>query len=293
MIDLSSSCIFSGSTENLNTTMVVTLDDQKYKVAISEEYEDQAVPSKIKELVYEKANEREAKLQKLQQLAEELGIPLNTLQAAQQDMSTGLVLVENPPEPEPELEPEPPQRLIAQRRPAPDPKKMERVGNFRIQKNRRRGPANEGLTPEEAAAALEQAARDSSGEYARPTSREAPRFPSIPLPPKVGIRDASGNIIEGTKPENVAQKRQVVRGRAGIPISLPKTITSRAGDSVIETTINVVNTGGDEALQRRFKNHRYEPQCDYANECRACRGTGVIGRKKEECTRCNGTGILA
>lgn len=291
MIDLSSSCIFSGSTEDLNTTMMVTVDGHKYKVAISEEYEDQAIPSKVKELVAEKANEREAKLQKLQALAEELGIPLGALQASQ----SGLLVVESTEEKEEKsLDPQPqrPQKMVNQKAASPDPSKMQRVGKFRVQRNNRRGPANEGLTPEEAEAALEQAARSASGEYESPTSREAPRFPSLPLPAKVGIRDASGNIIEGTKPENVAQRRQVVKGRAGIPTSLPKTITSRSGDSVIETTINVVNTGGDEALQRRFKDHRYQAQCDYANECRVCRGTGIVGRHKANCKRCNGTGLL-
>jgi len=48
MIDMSQNCIFSGSTENLNTTMVITIDDQKYKVAISDECEDQAYPTAIK-----------------------------------------------------------------------------------------------------------------------------------------------------------------------------------------------------------------------------------------------------
>ena len=208
----------------------------------------------------------------------------------------GLLIVEQPPEPPPqqeilETQPQQPQSR-PQAQPA-DPSKMKRVGGFRVQKNNRRGPVNDGLTPEEAAAALEQAARSSSGQYESPTAREAPRFPSIQMPRKVGVRDHNGNIVEGAPPQNVAQKRQVVKGRAGIPISLPKSITARSPDgTLVETDINVINTGGDQALQRRFKDQRYQAQCDYANECRQCRGTGMVGRRKEECRRCSGTGVI-
>ena len=59
MIDLSRKCIFSGSTDNLNTIMEIALDGEKYKVAVSEEYEDDASPGAIKKLIPDRIAEME------------------------------------------------------------------------------------------------------------------------------------------------------------------------------------------------------------------------------------------
>ena len=108
------------------------------------------------------------------------------------------------------------------------------------------------------------------------------------------VRDKQGNPIQVQRPTNYAQKKQVVRGRAGIPTSIPKNIVSSDGQNIIETNIEVVDTGGDRMLQNRTK-MLTEMQSrgivgDYSNQCRPCRGTGTI--KKNKCAECGGSGFI-
>ena len=51
MKNLSLSCIFDDSTDNLNTTMEVVLDDERYKVSVCDRCEDDASPGAIKKLI--------------------------------------------------------------------------------------------------------------------------------------------------------------------------------------------------------------------------------------------------
>lgn len=293
MIDLSQNCIFSGTTDNLNTTMVVKVDGEEYKVAISDEYEDEAVPSKIKKLVVEKASERESKLEQLQRLAEELGYSLS----AQELQNQGLVIPQKQEQETPqqeEIEPTPKPKLKKQTK--KEQEDLPKMGKYRVQKAPKKDYSNEGLTPEEAEAALEAAKRQAaSGEVESPTSREAPQYRSISIPREIEVKDDQGNVVRATRPQNVAQKRQVVKGRAGIPVSIPKDIVSNNGSDIIETNIQVVNTGGDPALQRRFKslNEMQERGAlrDYVVSCRPCKGLGYLGRVKKTCKYCEGTGI--
>lgn len=64
-------CVFSGSTENLNTSMTVTLDDgQKVVAWISDKYADNATPKKVKEA----CKRHRAKIEKVLESARKLGI---------------------------------------------------------------------------------------------------------------------------------------------------------------------------------------------------------------------------
>lgn len=292
MIDLSQNCIFSGTTDNLNTTMVVKVDGKEYKVAISDEYEDEAIPSKIKKLVVERANERESKLEQLQRLAEELGYSLNS-----QDLQGQGLVIPQKQDAETESKPESPKsKSLKKQVSKQNHEDLPKMGKYRVQKAPQKEQANDGLTPEEAEAALEAAKRQAaSGEVPSPTSREAPQYRSINIPKEIEVKDDQGNVVRAARPQNVAQKRQVVKGRAGIPISIPKDVVSNNGSDIIETTIQVVNTGGDPALQRRFKslNEMQERGAlrDYVTSCRSCRGLGYLGRNKKSCKYCEGTGI--
>ena len=72
MRDLSHKCIFNGTTEDLNTTMVITYEGEKYKIAICDEFEDEASPGAIKKLIPNALAEIDAdeadRLKKLEQL---------------------------------------------------------------------------------------------------------------------------------------------------------------------------------------------------------------------------------
>jgi len=285
MIDLSQTCIFSNSTDNLNTTMVVKIDGKEYKVSISDEYEDEAVPSKIKKLVKERVNERDDKLALMQQIAAELGfkvvdpsqtpnqliIPKKIEEAAKPISATTL---EDAP--------------------------VAKVGKsqFKVQKNTRKQSANKGMTPEEAQAALEAAKRSGQGgQFQSAGSGEAKRYSSHQIPNEIEAVDRRGNKVVARRPEIIAKTNQVVRGREGIPTTIPASLKD---DIRGETTITVVDTGGDKTLQKRMEmlNHvaMMKEQglpantSDYSQPCRPCRSTGTIRNKS--CQSCSGTGFL-
>jgi hypothetical protein len=95
-------------------------------------------------------------------------------------------------------------------------------------------------------------------------------------------------------------KLEQVEDRAGRQISIP---TKRI-DGLGTTHIRVVNTGGDQALQRRFKNMA---QATIQNQhpgfaenydlkpCPVCKGMAIVhdrGQEKE-CPKCGGEGVLS
>lgn len=51
MIDISNKCVFSGSKEKLTLTMVINVNGEDWKVAVSSEHEDTATPGAIKKLI--------------------------------------------------------------------------------------------------------------------------------------------------------------------------------------------------------------------------------------------------
>lgn len=292
MIDLSQFCIFSKAIATSNTTkMVVTVDGQEYKVAISEAHEDEASPSKIKVLVKERLEELQrekenhnAKLEELRRVAAELGYELKE----SGDQSAGLVIpteIERPaPAPTPKRAPTPPSVM------AQAPTVELNNAKFKLQKNTRsQGPSeDDGLDPEEAEAALEAAERKSAGQAGlkSPEARDAPRFSSHQLPDQLSTKQ--GKVVG--RPQTITKRNQVVKGRLGIPTTIPRQVMAEDG----ETHIQVVDTGGDKILQDRMRllNQIREEgnQSDYIlSTCRACKGTGLRGKKS--CVGCGGTGL--
>ena len=91
-----------------------------------------------------------------------------------------------------------------------------------------------------------------------------------------------GKIDEATNvPVRFEQQEQVVPGRGGSPMKIP----SKIKDSTGVTTIRIVNTGGDVALQKRAKAAAIE-----VPTCPSCNGMGQINNIF--CKKCSGDGIL-
>lgn len=117
-----------------------------------------------------------------------------------------------------------------------------------------------------------------------PNHPEAPSYESYAIP-------------EGA-PAVVSREEQIVQGRAGRPVAIPKKIVSAAGT----TDVNIVDTGGDAALQQRFKelsevSKRTETPPSFQNgylirECVLCKGTGVTIIGNKTCPKCKGVGTL-
>lgn len=101
----------------------------------------------------------------------------------------------------------------------------------------------------------------------------------------------SEDLKEGEKAE-VSR----VRGREGMEVAIPTRRIGKTG----ETRISVVDTGGDNALQRRFKELAKQSEDnppDFIRQgymtrtvrCSLCSGKGVMVNNKK-CAKCNGMG---
>ncbi len=101
---------------------------------------------------------------------------------------------------------------------------------------------------------------------------------------------ASEDLREGEQAEI-----GMIKGRAGVPTAIPVKRKGKMG----ETTIRVIETGGDAELQKRFKAHSKDPEnpahsagYQQDRQCSLCRGSGRAMGGTVECPKCNGTGIL-
>jgi hypothetical protein len=110
--------------------------------------------------------------------------------------------------------------------------------------------------------------------------------------PALNIDSTTRNAIEAAKrkgvigentvvPIRLEQREQVVLGRGGASMRVPSMIKDTTGT----TTIRVVNTGGDAALQKRAKIGAVE-----LPNCPACGGMGH--NDNIPCKKCGGDGIL-
>tara|TARA_R100001244_G_scaffold25113_2_gene25420 strand:- start:78669 stop:79562 length:894 start_codon:yes stop_codon:yes gene_type:complete len=294
MIDFSETCILTGSTDNLNTSMVISFDEEEYKVIVSDEAEDNATPKAIKAAlkikIAEKLKEKEAKKEKLKELleiAKELGFELTpTRPSAQNSLIIPTQIQEGR---QPAVAMHPPPDL------SNSPIIEQKGAKFVVQRNSRNNTKGDGLTAEEAAASLENAKRRSVGGAGRSAGSQAGRHSSHHLPQEVQTR--SGETFQ--RPEQITKKNQVVKGRLGIPTTIPKTLMGTDGTTEIE----IVNTGGNEALKRRMQvlnEARMQAEArgvsagdqpiDSLNACPSCDGVGKV--KGRSCVRCSGMGWM-
>lgn len=110
----------------------------------------------------------------------------------------------------------------------------------------------------------------------------------------------SYDVPEQAAPQIIDHEEQVITGRGGVPVPIPKKIVSSAGT----TEVAVVDTGGDKALQQRFKNlsdtresHDFskgytKEAASSARPCTFCRGTGIAKIGKQACPKCKGSGLV-
>lgn len=268
MKDLSQRCIFSGSSENLNTIIEITLDGEKYKVAVSDEYEEDASPGAIKKLIPERVAAMEAakaeminKLEEFKALAAELGFDL--IRKGEQP----------PPQPTPQVKPD-----------------DSRQPGVKQQKNMRKE-----VSREEAIAAHEAAKRETAPIQVTRSAAgiTAPISPHV-IPEQIEVKTRDGTkIVE--KPEKFDETHQLVRGPGGITIPVPRSIKGTDG----ETTITITNGIDDKIIQQRGKQLNMMRENDdysfWSDECRQCSGAGIIENRrgqKKQCKTCGGAGII-
>lgn len=102
-------------------------------------------------------------------------------------------------------------------------------------------------------------------------------------------------------PTITEHEEQVIMGRDGKPMVIPKKVVGEAGT----TDITIVNTGGDKALQERLKQAVQastvsKNACERAllaggynaRECPLCKGCGITKINNQQCVKCGGTGTI-
>lgn len=112
------------------------------------------------------------------------------------------------------------------------------------------------------------------------------------------IETKKGTVQAPTVTEH---EEQVIMGRDGKPMVIPKKVVGEAGT----TDITIVNTGGDKALQERLKqavqaSTMSKSACERAlmaggynaKECPLCKGCGITKINNQQCIKCGGTGTV-
>jgi hypothetical protein len=286
MRDLSQSCIFDDNSENLNTTMNISLDDEKYKVAVCDNCEDLASPKAIKELIpikLKKLDEKSQQLELLKLAAAELGFDL--VKSGSSELMIPTPKIKEPPQP--------PQSITINSPATLEDAPIVKMGDteLKVQKNLRQNITQD-MTPEEADAALEAAKRHSErvSHLESATSGEAAPYTPHDTKKPIKINTQFGEKVY--KNPIVSKEIQTVRGRAGVPTTITKSLQSADG----KTTIKIVNTGGDKALQERARQlgalREHGDASYYSTNCRPCQGRGFHGNENKPCRTCNGTGII-
>lgn len=266
-------CINCGSSSNLNISITMDIDGQQYKTVVCDKHESMTL-IEVRQKIEDKLN----KYKQLLAQMEEFGLSV--------DDGKDLTIVKNSKEEVTEEQ---------QPRPKPEPKQNIVIAN-------------------------------EDGEVVSEKTDKGVRVKKKRIVPKVKIRNVSNqsgmgiksgqsldvdrqvreemskcdpkdrNSIEAPMTEDV--EFQTVQGRAGQPMQIPKKIKHNKGS----TTINLVNSGGDAALQRRFKHmaevSKSEEGKSYGQngydykECTACDGTGHNKLAKGSCPKCGGTGMI-
>lgn len=131
-----------------------------------------------------------------------------------------------------------------------------------------------------------------------PTGTQRPQPVPQPAPNKDGICGKCKMDPCECPPEVTSKKMQKITAPSGQQHVIPETILDAEGG---RTEVRIVNTGGDNALQRRFKNMadrtRGDKGPDFRNnydvkDCPVCEGSGINKVNQGKCPKCDGGGIL-
>ena len=259
-------CIFSGSTENLNTSMTVTLEDgKKVEVWISDDYVDQATPVAVKKAVTERDSERNAELAELQRKAAELGLSLVPEGHQAPPVQTTTPSPQAKPDATPATEEVLPATVLEDHVPTMGAQVVDgRTADKKLSVSTAMGNVPSGVS-------------GAKSEYDIKTESE----------PSVDLRE--GEIAEIAK----------VKGRNGMETAIPVRRVGKTG----ETVVRVVDTGGDTGLQQRFKDMANDSIRDDSSHnfgrqgyqvrtisCTLCQGSGKAMGK--DCPKCDGAGAI-
>jgi len=253
-------CIVCGSSENLNTSMTIDVDGEKFTVNICDTDADTATPKLVKDHFLSKKSEIDDIIAKARALGLEVNIPtapgkIVTVQAPEAVMLGAPV----PADPAAIIYTDPTIQLL-------DSAIASAI----------EGSEKDGILPTGVVDSKAQRVQGVSGAGTESHSAYIPGSGEDRLDP---------TLLEG--------KVKMVggQGRGGQPIAIPSIRVDQTGT----TTVRVRQDVDDTALQRRFKSMANEPSGGYSvHNCPICKGDGVIKQRGQldTCPKCHGTGLL-
>lgn len=287
--------------------MDVKLGEVKYKISVCKVHEESASPGEVRKLVQAKLDN----FKQLQDAAAALGYTLT-----QQPPVGGLVVPTALPQAVQPPDPPVVKTPVRSQQPSVDPRTLPTVELAQgqvlaIQKNDRPNMQTQerletflhGGQGTSTSTILDPADADRIKDdptIIRPSEGDAPRYAPHSLPTSVNVKDQSGKVTSVAIPRETSHELKVVAGRAGIPVAIPSKVEGAMG----KTTINVVDTGGDPALQKRFKQEIQQNMSarhggenpriftgQYVGDCVACRGSGIARIGGGACPKCTGSGL--
>lgn len=315
---LNNRCIVCGSSTELNTVINISIEGKKYDVAICDKHAEDTTAKKAKDLVQKKLNELDELLKKMKDFG--IQIPEDQLQSHQilvaektptptmkKESSTGEVIDVEPTLAEGEVGGNDEKKAIVLRKASLQ--KMQVQKKIQYQK-----------PPEPSDKNAKQIIKSAVGHVqsvAGVAQDERNRVSGVTLD-KRSSHDVASVITEGigklkergyirkdqdvVVPVPIQIDHQMVPGRKGIPMKIPKIVRDSNGGV---TTIAVVDTGGDKTIQDRFKqladeSRRTEGNTAYSfgekgydvMNCSLCEGTGKTRATGGTCPKCKGAGIL-
>lgn len=278
MQSLRETCIICKTAKNLDTVMTVTVDDKKYEVSLCSEHAEETTPKQVKDKVKERIIEIEEVLKKVK----ELGLTDMLVGSASKKIEVVETAKETEPtpepEPRPEPEPEPQPKVTIVKKQAEKP--AERSGPSQITRVKRISK-EKGMSKVKSVGGVAMSKAGTSANLESFESLDASALASE-------IAEEKG----GSVPQVKAIDYQVVAGRGGHAMRLPRNIKQTDGT----TTIQMVDTGGDRTIQERFRelsagNFSHKKDGYDVMNCSLCRGAG-LARTGQTCPKCGGTGLL-
>lgn len=257
------SCIVCGSTDNLNTQMTITIDNQKIVVEICDEHaEDTTV-----KIAREKYQDRQIQINALFEQAKKLGLDPSVFTANVTSQST---------------------QVKQEVQSSPAAVEVTDTKQETLQTQKEVKPKQQPIEDEEGWISTSKYESVENKGYTSVGGQGAQSYSSYKISGQEDILDQ--NLREGKVKMGLAE------GRAGNPIPIAQ--ERRDGTGV--TRIRIVKSENDQSLQRRFKemaNSQDSPPDfrhgygDATRTCPICRGDCVVNGK--DCPKCQGSGLIS
>ena len=277
-MQLDKQCLRCGATTNLDTSLKITVEDKTYEVSLCTTHGENTTPKQAKDLIIKKLKEYNELVEKMKSFGMDI--------ANMQTSPGGIALPKAAPAPAPA--PEAPSETPPEDAPAAPviPSSTKVI----IQKL----PQTKGKTTEIIRGQVPTVRAISGVAQGARTSMRVEGRSSINVAESIDKEIQA--IAPGSKirPASKVMEEQLVRGRGGQPMRIPRVIKHTIGGN---TVINVVDTGGDKLIQDRFRGLRdviynYGEKGYDVQNCTLCGGSGVAAATGGTCPKCQGVGFL-